>query len=65
MATMTAAEMTELLNVKRNMLEAMKATGNTAVLKALEGEIKELEGSLAKANAPKRERKVFLDECAG
>ncbi|MBI4296294.1 MAG: hypothetical protein HY667_04160 [Chloroflexi bacterium] len=67
---MTQAEIMELINIKRNMLEQHRAANpadTSAVVKILENEIKELETSLAKASpAPKRsEKKVFLDECAG
>ena len=68
---MTEAEMMELINIKRQMLEQQRSanpTGNSAVLKVLETEIKELETNLAKAAAiPKRstQKKIFLDECAG
>lgn len=68
---MTEAEIMELINIKRHTLEeyqAAKPPVSEAALKVLEGEIKELEISLAKASAtPKRtgEKKVFLDECAG
>jgi hypothetical protein len=63
---MTEAEIMELINVKRNTLEAHKAQNpdGSAVADILEKEIKELEASLAKSATPKR-RKVFLDECAG
>jgi hypothetical protein len=67
---MTEAEILELINIKRNSLEQYRSSGsadNSAVVKILENEIKELESSLAKAAAaPKRTgKKVFLDECAG
>lgn len=65
---MTEAEIMELINVKRNTLEQHRSQNPNdkgIVVTTLEKEIKELESSLAKAAAPKRERKVFLDECAG
>jgi hypothetical protein len=62
---MTEAETMELINVKRHSLEELRSANPTSSAAAvLEKEIQELESSLAKA-APKRQRKVFLDECAG
>lgn len=65
---MTEAEMIELINIKRQTLEAQRSVNpNSAVLAVLEKEIKELEINLAKAAAPKTtgKKKIFLDECAG
>jgi hypothetical protein len=67
---MTEAEIMELINFKRNSLEQYRSANNadnSAVVKILENEIKELESSLAKVSAaPKRSgKKIFLDECAG
>jgi|WetSurMetagenome_2_1015567.scaffolds.fasta_scaffold968475_2 hypothetical protein len=65
---MTEAETIELINIKRQTLEQQRAANpNSAILPVLEGEIKQLETSLAKATAPKRtgQKKIFLDECAG
>ncbi len=62
---MTEAETMELINVKRQSLESLRASNaDSSAVAVLEKEIQELESSLAKA-APKRQRKVFLDECAG
>ena len=65
---MTEAEMIELINIKRQTLEAQRsANPDSPVLKLLESEIKTLETDLAKASAAKKpaRKKMFLDECAG
>ncbi len=62
---MTEAETMELINVKRQSLEELRAANaDSSAVAVLEKEIQELESSLVKA-APKKQRKVFLDECAG
>lgn len=63
---MTEAETIELINKKRNELEEKKARhASSALLKALEDEIKALESGVASEEPKKKRRTVFLDECAG
>ena len=64
---MTEAEIIETINKKRIELEGYRSNkASESIVKALEAEIADLEGSLSNAaSAKKTDRQVFLDECAG